>query len=376
LRANNAFGKWWDDLKKHTKRRTHWVPNAKRLHRQLAGSRGFRLFTLCSREMIDVFTLIKEGVISHDRARGKINDVKFCEMDPEIFPEITDMIGYVDSGFLGSLDEIALFQDDRYTEKFTTQAQIDAELERLGEAIGADKLKRLNLKKTFLQLQDAFPFDFINLDYCSAYYPSPPDTMRINSAIERMVQWQSRVVLDNGSSHTLDRFLISVTCRFDKKLSKDAFQRMTRVVSDNLRQYPQYKIAVESDKARSKISNWARKDGFDFFLSAWPKELLKIVEQHQWRMEILGFAYYDRKGDSGKPYEIVSLICECSRALRPGSHEAQSLWALNRDNRIKIEALPKKSKERRELVSHLNSVVAHRNAQAKYAQRPLLPIVK
>jgi hypothetical protein len=191
-----------------------------------------------------------------------------------------------------------------------------------------------------------------------------------------MIQWQSRVVSGNGSSQALDRFLISVTCRFDKKISKAAFQRMTRVVSANLRQYPQYKIAVEADKTRKKVADWARKDGFDFFLSAWPKELLKIVELHQWRMEILGFAYYDRMGDSGKPYEIVSLMCECSRVLRPGSHEAQSLWALDRGNRMKIEALPKKSKERRELVGHLNSVVAFRNAQAKHAQRPLLPIVK
>lgn len=371
--AAAPFFRWWKDPIKHYKRRHYWIPEAKRLHRELQGTRHLRYFTLCSREMIDVFSFIKEKVISYDSALHKINHVKFCENRPDIFPEVKEMIGYEDSGFLGRLQDIALFKGDPYTDKFTSKRDIDAELERLGEDIGKEKKQRLALKLDYLRLQEAFPFDFLNLDFCDVYYPNPPNTMQINSTISQLVEWQGRLGVDNGQQFSLRRFLLAVTCRFDDTVSNDAYNRMATVLAGNQREYPQYRIALERRPLGNNLRQWRRKNPLDFFLSAWPKELLQIMERHQWRMEIRGFVFYFRVGESGKRYIIVSLLCDCVRQSSLGTHEKQSLWLLDNNNREKLEPPSRSSPVGRSLYGHLKAVVVLRNAQARFCSRPLLP---
>lgn len=373
MHSTARFSRWWNDPIKHYKRRHYWIPEAKKLQRELDGKRGFRYFTLCSREMIDVFSLIKEGIVSYDTALHKINHVKFCEIDETIFPEIKDLVGYEDSGFLGRLEDIVLFQGDSYTDKFTSRGEINTEIERLGEAIPKEKKHRLELKSQHLSLQQAFPFDFVNYDFCDIYYPNPPDTMRINSAVDRMVEWQSRLGIEEGREFFLKRFLLAVTCRFDDNVSKDAYGRLATVVAANQREYPQYRIALERDPVRKDLKKWQKQDPFDLFLSAWPKELIRIMEKRQWRMEIRGFVFYPRVSDLGKHYTIVSLLCDCIRQNSVGTHEGQSLWLLDRNNRDKLKPLSRSSAEGRPLYAHLQAVVTKRNAQAQYRSRPLLP---
>src|SRR3989304_5017041 len=363
------FSRWWKDPIKHYKRRYYWIPAAKKLHRELNGTRNLRYFTLCSREMIDVFCLIKERVISYDTSLHKINHVKFCEEDPAIFPEIKDMIGHEVSGFLCRLEEIALFRNDAYTEKFTSSRDIHVELDRLGESISEEKKRRLELKLQHLLFERAFPFDFLNLDFSVVYYPNPPDTMRINSTVDRLVGWQGRLGFDDDKQFALSRFLLAVTCRFDDSVSEDAYDRMATVLRGNQREYPQYRIALARNPVRNNLRQWRRKDPLDFFLSAWPKELLQIMERHQWRMEIPGLVFYLRVGESGKRYFIVSLLCNCVRQGSLGNHEGQSLWLLDRNNREKLERPSQANQVGRSLYAHLRAVAALRNAQAQLRSR-------
>ncbi len=87
------FSKWWNCLKKHTKRSRHWLPRARELEDAIGDRRPFRYFTLCARPMIDVFMLAKEGILDHDESFVNLSDVVFCEYDQEHYPEIIEMIG-------------------------------------------------------------------------------------------------------------------------------------------------------------------------------------------------------------------------------------------------------------------------------------------
>src|SRR6266511_4812126 len=131
---STGFSRWWNCPKKHLKRLRYWIPEAKKLHDEI-GQRPFRYFTLCSREMIDVFSLVREGVLHRDNTLRKIGHVKFCERDEQIVPEIIEMLGHEDAGFKGNLDEIVLFRDGEGSEQLRTMQEIELELEQQGESM-------------------------------------------------------------------------------------------------------------------------------------------------------------------------------------------------------------------------------------------------
>src|ERR1700731_5409158 len=95
------FGKWWNDPKKHRKRRDHWLPHLKGLRKKFEGIRDPRYFTLCARSMIDVFMLVNEKILRLDPEGYSIPSVRFCESDEEQFPEIMDLIAVENAGALG-----------------------------------------------------------------------------------------------------------------------------------------------------------------------------------------------------------------------------------------------------------------------------------
>ena len=107
---SDPFGKWWPCLRKHFKRTQIWLPRAKELTKHLDGQRPFRYFTFCARPMIDVFMLVKEKVLQVDESSRKIRGVTFCETDEAIYPEIIELIGFEESGFQGTLEDITLLR--------------------------------------------------------------------------------------------------------------------------------------------------------------------------------------------------------------------------------------------------------------------------
>lgn len=370
----SPFGKWWDDLIKHKKRTAYWIPIAKSYRTRLKANRSLKYFTLCAREMIDVFLLVKERVLQIDKHSHQIDGVFFCELDEQVMPEIKELLGYEDSGVLGRLEDILLFEDGLDTDNHTTIEGIDAYFDKEGEGIPGPLLLRLKQKRNHLVFKKQFPFDFFNLDLCDVYYQDPPNTLKIANAVKRIMQWQGRQGLSGGEAYNLERFVLAVTCRFAAdEIPDEAMEKLTAVLEKNINEFPRYGKAVADDDRRRNPAAWKEADPLDFFLSAWPKELMRIAEAEQWRLENKALVHYDRVGDSGKQYKMISLICECERDASPRIHEEQSLWLLERKNHSEIRSADLTGKEGELLFGDLEEVVKIRNAQAKIKERELLP---
>ena len=68
-------------------------------------------FTLCARSMIDVYMLVKEGVLQFDETKTRIPGVSFCESAIEMMQEMKELRGVEESAFFARLEDLVLFQD-------------------------------------------------------------------------------------------------------------------------------------------------------------------------------------------------------------------------------------------------------------------------
>jgi len=369
------FDKWWADPKKHYKRMNYWLPPAKTLKSELGSSRVFRYFTLCSRSMIDVFMLAREGVLNYDPIRGTVIHVRFCESDSEQFPEIGELIGIENAGFFGELEELVLFQDNPYTAQYQTLESINEALEDEGLAI--DKRQKLQTKRTHLYVEASFPYDFINLDFCGYYYPKPPDILKINRTVEKFLDWQRQYEnggISAGPGVGVQDFLLSVTCRHDDDFPRAAEKRLSELVKSNCELHSDYKKYLEEKRCVSDLNTWMQSEREDFFLSTWPKEISRLAQQYQWGMKILGYVHYDRVSDEGRPYKIICLICRFTRISKDPNYIQVAIDALDQSKRRLISEIVKTTQNGQTLLGDLTEIVNLRNGQAKRRSRPLLPI--
>lgn len=198
--SDDPFGKWWPCLRKHFKRTHIWLPRAKELTARLDG-RPFRYFTLCARPMIDVYMLVKESVLQVDETERRILGVAFCELEKTVFPEMIELIGSEESGFRARLEDLALFNDIPETQTLDSMAALEAFLEEEGEGLNPELQEVIENKRRHLQFQSLFPFDFLNLDFCDRYYGFPPDVMKINMTIDKLLEWQRRPGKRETGSH-------------------------------------------------------------------------------------------------------------------------------------------------------------------------------
>ncbi|WP_162914268.1 hypothetical protein [Taklimakanibacter lacteus] len=363
------FGKYWKDLKKHKKRNEHWLPHIKGLAKKLNGTRSLRYFTLCARPMIDVFMLVKEGVLLLDTESHAIDSVQFCELDPEHFVEIRDLVAREDAGFQDRLEPAVLFEDDSFTMEFPSLDSISEKLEDEGFLREEDKVDRLQLKRTHFRIKESFPYDFINLDFCDHYYPEPPDIMRINNTVERFLKWQNQTSSDGSS---VEEFVLAVTCRHDEKFPQAAKARLINLIKENCKS-DAYKSEIEKTRKLTKIDDWANVDLQDFFFSGWPKDIAGAARENGWAIEILDYVYYSRLGDSGTPYIMACLVARFTRNNPVGKYLTAAFHALEKNKRILIPEINPDSADGKTLISNLKAIVAVRNAQAERVHRPGLP---
>lgn len=364
------FTKWALDFKKHAKRRTFWLPNVKNLARGIIPARTPRYLTLCASEMIDVFMLVREEILSYSAERGVIEHVRFCEMDEEIFPEIKELIGLEDSGFPEKLEDLALFEDDDFS---AAHADPDAIAEALqDEGLERGRRDKLTLKRRHLQFQASFPYDLINLDFCDYYYPRPPDVLRINATVGKLLAWQ-RQPLDDGSH--LGKFLLFVTCKHDEGLPQEAIERLKAIVKANVADIQEYRTRLEARDVQD-VDQWAMRNRDDFFLSVWPKDIAELAASLGWTTTILGYPFYDRVGDRDNPYKIACLVLQFDRQAATAHVPTvpTALHALDPENRTLISEIPADSPDGVKIRNELNAIVELRNAQAQRKMRPLMPV--
>lgn len=364
------FDKWWDDLKKHKKRVQHWLPHWKALAARVGDHRPVRYFTLCSRSMIDVFMLVREGLLRVDPDSNSISRVQFCECDSDQFGEIREMIAREDAGFFGQLEDVILFRNDDFTAQFPTRESIAMKLEDVGLEIG--KLDRLLLKRTHIDVRSSFPYDLVNLDFCQYYYPHPPGMLRVNETVEQVLDWQRRRS-DDGEDVHVEEFILTVTCRYDVEFPTEAEARLTELIRNNCTTSPRYKEEVEKTRGTAQVEEWIGKDREDLFFSAWPKEIARLAKEYGWSMEVLDYVYYRRVGDGNNPYVIACLVARFSRSNLIPDYIPTALFALNPENRKFIAEIDRDSPEGQQLLENLGNIVAVRNEQARLRHRSELP---
>ena len=157
------------DTLKHYVRRCGWLTAAK--DQKYAISRRskripLRYFTFCAAGAIDVFMLVREGILERSEQTGRLESVYFCEQDVNQFGIIADLIGSPENGFRDSFEKIVLFKEDEETEGKTLEGELEEDRRYKREV-----REKLRYKDEHYRLRKAFPFDIINLDVCGVMFP-------------------------------------------------------------------------------------------------------------------------------------------------------------------------------------------------------------
>jgi len=370
--SEDPFGKWWPCLKKHEKRLEVWTPHLKMLKQGLNG-RQLRYFTLCARPMIDVYLLVREGLLTLDQNSRRIEGVSFCELDEDAMSEIKELIGVEEAAFLGRLEDIVLFKDTHRSIAYETLKDISGYIEEEGEGLNPRIFAELELKRKHLEFRRFFPFDFLNLDFCDRYYPKPPDVFRIHQTVERILEWQG-VAGDapDGRRIRVPRFVVAITCRMDQVFPPQAANHLKTIVEENCKTHRQYKTALSRIGTMS-LSQWLINDRLDFFMSSWPKEIIRLAKKNAWDVKILEHIYYDRVGDRGNPYHMVCLVVEFTKTEECTTYLGAATGALDQRSRREIPFISEKSQKGKFLLKNLREVVRLRNQQASLFKRAMLP---
>jgi hypothetical protein len=368
-----GFEKWWPCPKKHTKRLRYLLPHARRLKDKLRGARPFRYFTLCGPPMIDIFMLARGGILEYDQSRRAIDTVVFCECDEQLVPEMRELIGRENSGFQGQLEDIVLFEETAFTAQFPDLTAIENYTNEKGESLPAGERDLLQQKTEHLEIQRFFPFDFINLDFCHPYYPQPPEIMKISNTVYKMMEWQGRIQAGVKPRRLgkVSEFVMAVTCRHDS-LPQQAETRLINIVKANCDQFPAYRNQVTQSR-QPEIDDWARAANLDFFLASWPKDIAKRANELQWKVEILDYVHYSRNNEAGQVYEMICLVCGFKRTKLSTGYLELAMKALDKDQRIMINAVNLESVAGKALMADLTETVELRNVHARRASRDVLP---
>jgi len=368
------FDKWWNDLKKHRKRLRSWLPHCRALAEHVGGDRPIRYFTLCARPMIDVFMLVREGLLSVDPDGRAISGVQFCECDSKQFDEIGEMIGTEGAGFFGQLESVVLFEDDDFTGQFPTPESISLKLEdqslHTGLPADLERVDRLQLKRTHFNVRSSFPYDVVNLDFCQYYYPRPPGMLRVNETVRRILDWQQR---PSEAGNRIQEFVLAVTCRHDVEFPAEAEARLAELIRNNCASSGQYRAEVEKTRGVAQVEEWVAKDREDFFFSGWPKDIARSAREYGWSMDVLDYVYYRRPADSRNPYLIACLVARFTRSHGLPDYIPTALYVLAPENRKLIDEIARTSTEGKELLENLGGIVEIRNEQARLKHQPELP---
>ena len=101
---------WDTDAVKHFVRKNGWLPGAiAQFQNCQAAGRPLKYLTFCAAQAIDVFMLLKSGILQRDPETDCVLNTYFCEEKAEEFTLITELIGSDEQGFLGDFQEMILF---------------------------------------------------------------------------------------------------------------------------------------------------------------------------------------------------------------------------------------------------------------------------
>lgn len=362
--SDEPFDKYWPCLKKHQKRTRHWLPYIRESANHVS-NRPFRYFTLCARPMIDIYMLVREGILDYDEKSRRVAGAFFCECVTAIIGEMRELIGAEEAGFCGLLEDLVLFNDTPNTLPYPDEQAISEYISKEGDSIPPSVRDELEKKRAHLSFRGQFPFDFLNLDYCDPYYGKPPNVLRVHEAVKTILEWQTHEghPLD-AAPFSVDRFTVAITCQTDTMLDASAKERLKEIVSANRSDHDNYRESLDA-AGKTDIEAWQRTDELDFFMAAWPKEIARIANELGWDISIKNHCFYQRTGDSGRRYHMVCLVAEFERAITCTTYLSTAIECLDPDQRHEIRSISPTSVEGTELLEDLREIVSLRNEQAE-----------
>lgn len=361
------------DPLKHYVRRHGWLAAAKRQKwtiRKRSKKIPLRYFTFCASKAIDVFMLEREGILKRSGETGRLEGVYFCEENDEDFGRIADLIGNPENGFLGTFEDIVLFEDD----KDTDGKELKDELES-GDVYSDEVREKLGRKDTHYRLRKAFPFDIINLDVCGNIFPPKEGIITpLLDSILQILKWQTESKFPINKNEC-KQFTLFLTSRISQnRINANVIQQLAKLVIGNMGNLKFHQAFMEQHK-HDQVQKLLSENFAEFLSLALPKFIIqKALYDHGW--EVTPHSTYlfhrDNKWDKNNPYQIMHAILVYKRIpdfqkrfdLPNTDQYIQSVTQLIDNGIVWVDGMIKNPRIHRELKEDLSKIVALRKIRS------------
>ena len=360
------------DPLKHYVRRHGWLTTA-REQKQAIKNRSKRIplryFTFCAANAIDIFMLEREGILKGSEDIAPMEGVYFCEKNFEDFETIAKLIGSAQRGFQGSFEDIVLFKDDEKT----MGKKLEDELESDGY-YAPEIRERLRYKERHHRLQEAFPFDIINLDVSDVMFPTGKEMIGpLLESIIKILEWQTRSKFPiNGCECKQFTLFLTSEIRRDRT-NETAIQQLENRVNENLCISERFKSAFTKQYGHDQVNQLITENFPEFFRVA----LFKFII-HKALSSTLGWTVtpgptylYNRddKWKENEQYQIIHTVSAYKRIPNfqkrlddPGRSEyIQSVTKLVNDRIQRVEQVIADPDVMHELAEDLKEITELRN---------------
>lgn len=296
----------WDaDVAKHYVRRFGWLPAASaQFEATRNANRDPRYFTFCASNALDVFLLLREGVLNRDPKTDVVSNTYFCEAKPAEFNRISQLIGAHEQGFLGEFHEMILFEDDERTRGLN--------LSDLGRRFSREERRRLNTKERHQTFTESIPFDVINLDVYGTFFPPAGGvTSPMMRSIRRLLELQSEAAEESDNFRSFTLFL---TAHVEVgKVNDEAFEQLVKMVERNRDTYSEFADALNSRFGTTNVTQIADDDFNGFYCLSLPKLTIGEAFDRGWSVEAKFSGLYKRLrttpvGDPANTYAMLAWV--------------------------------------------------------------------
>ena len=293
---------WDNDVVKHFVRQRAWLPAALS---QASTTRGMgrepKYLTFCAAQALDVFLLLKEGVLIRDESTNCVLNTYFCEKNAAVFGEITRLIGSAEQGFLGDFADMVLFKEDSETE--------GKSLDDVATQYPRNLRNRLSTKDRHLRLRSAVPFDVINLDICGTFFPPSGGVLSpMLESIRTLLDWQTDSADEEDGFGSFTLFL---TAHVESgRVNPEAFHELITMVEDNREVYVEFARAWEKRFGTNDVPNTACKDFVGFYCAALPKVIISDAFRRGWlaKAQFSGLYSRPRENRDGQKVSEYSML--------------------------------------------------------------------
>ena len=358
---------WDTDVIKHYVRHQAWLPAAiEQVAQTRCQGRTPRYFTFCASKAIDVFMFLKEGVLHRDPESDVVVDTYFCEHDNAQFNEISQLIGAHEQGFLGSFQDMILFEDDDQTRG----RRYGDETERHPASLRS----RLRTKDRHQRFRDAGPFDLINLDICGTFFPPAGGVQSpMLRSIKTLLDWQTEFAI---ADDRFQSFTVFLTAHVESgRVNESALQELVNMIEGNQAAYSGFSDAIDKRFGTSDARQISLEDFTGFYCVGLPKVIVGSAFDKGWRAEATYSGLYRRQrqpvnGDPPTSYDMLAWVGKFERNLshqlplgRPQTPDDQAYAELIKRLTcppVNIDCAAEAIKA--EVENNLNDVVAFREA--------------